>query len=141
MSEYTGNYVPLDKSLTIQYVMKLLDEYDQQTKNGIHPVVNPYKDNIIIDNQNGNRIVIPKEIQRMAIIRWLFENSIDEENYDETDRSTDSEIEKQKNDDINGSDDTSMLSVFVKIIFCMMIIILILYVLSKSRKGFVWLGV
>jgi hypothetical protein len=69
--EYTGGDVPVKTNDVIQSVLHILDEYDDNIKNGTVPDTNPFTEQIVLPNNNGKYFEVPEEIQRRSIQIWL----------------------------------------------------------------------
>jgi hypothetical protein len=90
--QYTGRSVQLDPDASSSHVIALLDEYNERLKRGDKPDVNPFKERVIAQNDEGIFYEIPKEIQDHAIELWMKTNK------NTIKRSEDTETEEDKTD-------------------------------------------
>jgi hypothetical protein len=70
-SFYTGNQIEIDSNLVSDQVILLLDEFYDKVSRGEIPEINPMKEKIIMQTDEGKAFEIPEDIQRMAIEKWL----------------------------------------------------------------------
>jgi len=70
-SFYTGNQIEIDPNLVSDQVILLLDEFHDKVSRGETPEINPMKERIIMQTDEGKAFEIPEDIQRMAIEKWL----------------------------------------------------------------------
>jgi len=124
--EYSGNNLPINLNDTSLYVMALLNDYDKRMKNGDVPKINPYKDRLVMQMENGKFVEVPYEIQSEAVKKWLATPIKGEQNRHTGQLDTDDELA----DDI----DDSFLSNIIKVIIVLAIVVLIVYFVSLSNK-------
>ena len=150
-STYTedNDKIPADKMLIVLYVLLLLSEYDKQIDNKEIPASNPYIDRITMPTE-GDYIEVPKELQRIAIQKWILSKEEDKnEDSEEHNRQSDRDDSYVVNseDNIIVHDDTcyckscdykksSYFASIIQIVVCLLIIIAIFYLLSWMRQGF-----
>ena len=121
---YTKNIVkekniPLDKTFVMLYVFALLDDYDKSIDKGDQPLVEIFKDDILIKTENGKYAIVPDEIKQYAITQWTNRKSslnMSNDDYDE-----------------NETDDTLVDTLF-QLIYYLLIIFLVLYTLNIVKK-------
>jgi hypothetical protein len=82
--KYTGRSVQLDPAASSSHVIALLDEYNERLKRGEKPDVNPFKERVIAQNDEGIFYEIPIEIQDRAIQLWIKSNKNRVENPEDT---------------------------------------------------------
>jgi hypothetical protein len=121
---YTKNIVkekniPLDKTFVMLYVFALLDDYDKSIDKGDQPLVNIYKDDILIKTENGKYAIVPDEIKQYAITQW-------------TNRKSSLNMSNDDYDDYE-TDDTLVDTLF-QLIYYLLIIFLVLYTLNLFKK-------
>jgi hypothetical protein len=114
--------VPLDKTFVILYVIALLDEYERSIKMGKKPLIDPYREKILIKTENGKYAIIPEEVQQYAIKQWVSAKGI-----------TKGKPNYNNSDDDDDDEDESLTYVLFKLIFYLLVIFLVLYVLNLLR--------
>jgi hypothetical protein len=70
-SFYTGNQIEINPNLVSDQIILLLDEFHDKISRGETPEINPMKERIIMQTDEGKAFEIPEDIQRMAIEKWL----------------------------------------------------------------------
>lgn len=124
--EYSGNNLPINLNDTSLYVMALLNDYDKRMKNGDVPKINPYKDRLVMQMENGKFVEVPYEIQSEAVKKWLATpikgGTITRINQLDTE------------DDLADDIDDSFLFNIIKVIVVLIIVVMIVYFVSLSNK-------
>lgn len=93
--QYTGRSVQLDPEASSSHVIALLDDYNKRLKRGESQRLNPFKERVIMRNDDGIFYEIPKEIQDHAIQLWTNKNNVD--NIDDANDTDDSDNEDKPN--------------------------------------------
>jgi hypothetical protein len=86
--QYTGRSVQLDPAASSSHVITLLDEYNERLQRDEKPDVNPFKERIIAQNDEGVFYEIPKDIQDHAIQLWIKTNKNTVERPEDTETDT-----------------------------------------------------
>ncbi len=145
--EKNGNYIPIDRTLTVLYIFALLDNYDSSIKKGIKSTTDPYRDTLFMKTEDDKYVEIPENLRKYAISQWLQDRKIKPRSHNDlqveeehanvnTDIQSESKPEKCKTcrKDRRHRDHTLIDTTF-QLILCLIIIFTILYTLSLIRKG------
>jgi hypothetical protein len=67
----TGNQIPINVPVLVQFVHSKLREYDDLVSHGVIPQESPYTTPIVYTMEDQRQIEIPQEIQNKAIASYL----------------------------------------------------------------------
>lgn len=69
----SGQLIPIDQNMALKYIYGLLEEYDQKIINNVDTSVqfNPYRQQIVMQLDNGKYVSIPEQLHQYAIDKWL----------------------------------------------------------------------
>lgn len=89
-----GKFIPIDQQSAINYIFFVLNDFDEKNiKGNITPKEpNPYQDKLVMPTNNGKFIVIPEDLHKFAIEKWIeqkrsinlnkiSDNSVIDDNY------------------------------------------------------------
>lgn len=150
--EKNGNYLPIDRTLTVLYIFSLLDNYDLSIKKGNKPLIDPYRQTLYMRTDEDKYVEIPDDLRRYAIQQWLQERKIEPRSNDENDSliSEETILKKRISEEIQPENkgekciscrkerrhkDRTLVDTTFQLILCLVIIFTILYTLSLVRRG------